>query len=126
MNFWDFFWLLVWTFFFVAYLMMLFQIFGDLFRDHELSGWVKALWVIFLIVFPFLGALVYLIARGKGMAQRQAGDMRRMQEQTDARIREVAGTGSSATDQIASAKALLDSGAITAAEFDQLKSKALS
>lgn len=125
MNFWDFFWLLVWSFFFVAYLMLLFQIFGDLFRD-DMSGWFKALWVIFLIVAPFLGALVYLIARGRGMAERQAKQMRAAREQNDAYIRDVAGGGKNATEQIASAKSLLDSGAITAAEFEQLKAKALS
>lgn len=124
MNFWDFFWLLVWSFFFVAYLMILFHIFGDLFRDH-MSGWLKALWVLFLIIAPFLGALIYLIARGHGMAERQAAAMRQMQNDADARIREVAGTKTPA-DQIASAKQLLDNGAITATEFEQLKSKALA
>jgi hypothetical protein len=124
MNFWDFFWLLIWSFFFVAYLMILFHIFGDLFRDH-MSGWLKALWVIFLIVAPFLGALIYLIARGRGMAERQAAAVREMQDQADARIREVAGS-KSAADQIASAKQLLDSGAITPEEFAQLKTKALA
>ncbi|HEX5578115.1 MAG TPA: PLDc N-terminal domain-containing protein, partial [Candidatus Limnocylindria bacterium] len=83
MNFWDFFWLLVWSFFFVAYLMILFHIFGDLFRDH-MSGWLKALWVLFLIIAPFLGALIYLIARGHGMAERQAAAMRQMQNDADA------------------------------------------
>lgn len=126
MDFWGFFWLLVWSFFFVAYLMLLFHIFGDIFRD-EMSGWFKALWVIFLIILPFLGALIYLIARGRGMAERQASDVRRMREQSDAYIRDVAGSsGSSPTDQIASAKALLDSGTITAEEFEHLKRKALA
>lgn len=124
MDFWDFFWLLVWSFFFVAYLMVLFQIFGDLFRDH-MSGWFKALWVIFLIVAPFLGSLIYLIARGHGMAERRAGDIQQMQAQADAHIREVAGS-KNASEQIASAKSLLDSGAITPQEFEQLKAKALS
>ena len=75
MDFWDFFWLLVWSFFFVCYLMVLFQVIGDLFRDKDLSGWWKALWIIFLIIFPFLALLIYLIARGRGMAERQAGEM---------------------------------------------------
>jgi UPF0716 family protein affecting phage T7 exclusion len=125
-SFWDFFWLLVWTFFFVMYLMVLFQIIGDLFRDRELSGWWKALWIIFLIIFPFLAAIIYLIARGRGMAERQAGEMRKAQVATDQYIKSVASQGSSPADQIASAKSLLDSGAITQQEFEQLKAKALA
>ncbi len=123
MGFSDFFWLLVWSFFFIAYLMILFQVLGDLFRD-DMSGWFKALWIVALIVVPFLSLLIYLIVRGRGMAERQAGSIRDMRAQTDAHIREVASTAS-ATDQIASAKALLDSGAITSQEFEQIKRKAL-
>jgi hypothetical protein len=125
-SFWDFFWLLVWTFFFVMYLMVLFQIIADLFRDKDLSGWWKALWIIFLIIFPFLAAIVYLIARGRSMAERQAGQMREAQVATDQYIKSVASQGSSPADQIASAKSLLDSGAITQQEFEQLKAKALA
>jgi ABC-type multidrug transport system fused ATPase/permease subunit len=125
MNFWDFFWLLIWTFFFVAYLMVLFQIFGDLFRD-DMSGGLKALWVVALIIVPFLSALIYLIVRGRGMAERQAEAIRRAQAQTDTHIREVAGSSTSSTEQITTAKALLDSGAITAEEFDRLKQRALA
>lgn len=124
MDFWDFFWLLVWSFFFVAYLMILFQVLGDLFRD-DMSGWFKALWVLALIVIPFLALLIYLIVRGRGMAERQASSVRDLQARTDAHIRDVAGTGS-ATEQIAAAKGLLDSGAITSAEFEQIKRKALA
>jgi hypothetical protein len=124
-NFGDFFWLLIWTFVFVFYLMVLFQILGDLFRDKDLSGWLKALWVIALIVVPFLSALIYLIARGRGMAERQAGAMRRAQESTDSYIQEVAGRTSPA-DQIATAKGLLDNGTINQAEFDRLKATALA
>jgi hypothetical protein len=125
-SFWDFFWLLVWTFFFVMYLMVLFQIIGDLFRDKDLSGWWKALWIIFLIIFPFLAAIIYLIARGRSMADRQAGEMRKAQAATDQYIKSVASQGSSPADQIASAKSLLDSGAINEQEFEQLKQKALA
>ena len=125
-SFWDFFWLLVWTFFFVMYLMILFQIIGDLFRDKDLSGWWKALWIIFLIIFPFLAAIIYLIARGRSMADRQAGEMRKAQVATDQYIKSVASQGSSPADQIASAKSLLDSGAINQQEFEQLKQKALA
>ena len=125
-SFWDFFWLLIWTFFLVMYLMILFHIIGDLFRDKDLSGWWKALWIIFLIIFPFLAAFIYLIARGRGMAERQAGEMRKAQVATDQYIKSVASQGSSPADQIASAKSLLDSGAITQQEFEQLKAKALA
>jgi type VI protein secretion system component VasK len=125
MNFSDWFWLLIWTFVFVCYLMVLFQIIGDLFRDRDLSGWWKAVWIIFLIIFPFLAALIYLIARGRGMAERQAGEVKRAQAETDQYIQSVAGRSNPA-DQIASAKSLLDSGAITQEEFDKLKAKALS
>jgi hypothetical protein len=124
-SFWDFFWLLVWTFFFVMYLMVLFQIIADLFRDRDLSGGWKALWVIFLIIFPFLAALVYLIARGRGMAERHMAAARSAQAATDQYIKSVATQGSPA-DQIASAKSLLDSGTITQQEFEQLKAKALA
>lgn len=121
----SFFWLLVWSFFFVMYLMILFHIIGDLFRDRELSGWWKALWVIALIIFPFLTALIYLIARGRGMAERQAGEMRQAQEATDSYIQQVAGR-SNPTEQIATAKNLLDQGTITQTEFDRLKASALA
>jgi len=126
MDFWDFFWLLVWSFFFVFYLMVLFHVITDLFRDKDLSGWWKALWIIFLIVAPFLSLLIYLIARGRGMAERQAGQMQEAQAATDQYIKSVASQGASPADQIASAKSLLDSGAITQQEFDQLKQKALA
>jgi hypothetical protein len=108
------------------YLMVLFQIIADLFRDRDLSGGWKALWVIFLIIFPFLAAIIYLIARGRSMADRQAGEMRKAQVATDQYIKSVASQGSSPADQIASAKSLLDSGAITQQEFEQLKQKALA
>jgi predicted ferric reductase len=125
-SFWDWFWLLVWTFVFVMYLMVLFHIIADLFRDKDLSGWWKALWIIFLIIFPFLAAFIYLIARGKGMAERHAGEMRQAQAATDQYIKSVASQGASPADQIASAKSLLDSGAITQQEYEQLKAKALA
>jgi type VI protein secretion system component VasK len=125
MDFGDFFWLLIWSFFLVCYLMILFQIIGDLFRDKELSGWWKALWIVALIVVPFLSALIYLIARGRGMAERQAGEVRRAQAATDSYIQQVAGRDNPA-DQIATAKGLLDSGTISPAEFEQLKATALA
>jgi type VI protein secretion system component VasK len=124
-SFWDWFWLLVWTFFFVCYLMVLFQIIADLFRDRDLSGWWKAVWIIFLIIFPFLTAVIYLIARGQGMAERHAGEVRRSQVAADQYIQSVAGRSNPA-EQIASAKNLLDNGAITQEEFEKLKAKALA
>jgi hypothetical protein len=125
MGFWDFLWLLFWSYIFVAYLVLLFHIITDVFRDRDLGGFAKALWMIGLIVFPFLIAFIYLIARGKGMAERQAGAARQAQADTDQYIQSVAGAPSSA-DQIASAKALLDAGTISQPEFDQLKAKALA
>ncbi|WP_345761193.1 SHOCT domain-containing protein [Diaminobutyricibacter sp. McL0608] len=125
MNFWDFVSFFFWTFVFIAYLMILFSIIGDLMRDHKLNGWWKAVWVIFLIFLPFLTALVYLIARGRGMAQRQQAAMQAAQADTNSYIRTVAGSSSPA-DDIAKAKALLDSGALTQAEFDNLKANALA
>jgi len=125
MTFGGFFWLLIWSFFFVFYLMILFHILGDLFRDKGLSGWWKALWVIALIIFPFLSALIYLIARGKGMAERQAGEIQEAQAATDSYIQQVAGRGDPA-QQIATAKGLLDQGTISQTEFDQLKAAALA
>ncbi|MBD8079354.1 SHOCT domain-containing protein [Cellulosimicrobium arenosum] len=105
--------------------MVLFQIIADLFRDTELSGWWKAVWIIFLIFLPVLTALIYLIARGRGMARRQAAMVAAAKQDTDSYIRDVA-TKSSPADQIASAKALLDAGTISQPEFDQLKAKALA
>ncbi|MGW5241455.1 SHOCT domain-containing protein [Monashia sp. NPDC004114] len=125
-SFWDWFWLLVWTFVFVMYLMVLFQILTDLFRDKDVNGWVKALWVIGLIVFPFLVALIYLIVRGRGMAERQMKDYEAARQSTESYIKSVAQESKTPADQIAAAKSLLDSGAITQAEFDQLKAKALA
>ena len=113
-------------FLFVIWFWLLIAIFSDLFRDHETSGGVKVLWVIFLILLPFLGILIYLLVRGHGMNARAAAQQKEMQEAMNAQIRAAAGSSSSAADQIAQAKSLLDSGAITQAEFDAMKSKALT
>jgi hypothetical protein len=125
MSFWDFFWLLIWSYVFFAYLMLLFHIFRDVFRDRDLGGVAKAVWVVGLIVLPFLAALIYLIARGRGMAERQNAAARQAQADADQYIESVANPAGPA-DEIASAKALLDSGSITPTEFDQLKAKALA
>ncbi|GAS91403.1 SHOCT domain-containing protein [Mycolicibacterium brisbanense] len=122
---WDFLWHFLIIFAWIAYLLVLFQILGDLFwRDHETSGWIKAVWVIFLIVFPWLTAFVYLIVRGKGMAQRAATAAAAAKQETDAYIREAAGR--TPAQEIADAKALLDAGTINQAEYEALKAKALS
>jgi len=125
MGFWDFFWLLVWSFFFVMYLMVLFHIISDLFRDNSLNGWLKALWIIALLVVPFLSALIYLIARGRGMAERQTRQIESTRAATDQYIQTVAGHSNPA-GEIETAKALLDSGTITQAEFETLKQKTLA
>ena len=122
---WDFLWHFLIIFGWIAYLLVLFQILTDLFwRDHETSGFVKAIWVFFLIVFPWLGALVYLLARGKGMAERARAAAVAAKKQTDDYITEAAGR--SPAQEIADAKGLLEAGAISQAEFDSLKAKALS
>jgi hypothetical protein len=124
-GFWDFFWFLVWIFLFMAYLIVLFQILTDLFRDAELSGWWKAIWVVFLIFVPMVTALIYLIARGRGMARRNIAAAQDAKSATDDYIKSVA-TPVSPADQIASAKKLLDEGTITPEEFASLKAKALA
>ncbi|MGN8552256.1 UNVERIFIED_CONTAM: SHOCT domain-containing protein [Microbacterium sp. SLM126] len=124
-SFWDFLLWIFWFYILFACIWIFITIIVDLFRDHTLNGWGKALWVIFLIVVPFLAALIYLIARGKGMTQREMERRGQAQSEANDYIRSVAGT-SSPTSEIESAKKLLDSGAITQAEFDALKAKALA
>ncbi len=123
-SFGDLIWWFLWAFVFFTYLMALFVVIGDLFRDHKLNGWWKAVWIIFLIFVPFLTLLVYLIARGKGMAERGAAQAKEYKAAQDSYIKSVA--GASPSEEIAKAKSLLDSGAITPAEFDSIKAKALS
>jgi ABC-type multidrug transport system fused ATPase/permease subunit len=118
-----FLWLLEF-FVFVIWFWLLITIFSDLFRDHETSGGVKALWVVLVLVFPFIGILAYLIVRGSGMAARAAKAAQETQEQMDAYVRTTT-AGATAADQIAQAKSLLDSGAIDQGEYDRLKAKAL-
>jgi hypothetical protein len=128
MDFWKFIWLLVMSFFFVAFLMILFMIFIDIFRDRETGGWAKAGWTFLVFVFPFLGSLIYLIVRGGGMARRRNEENQMRRAAQEEYIRSVAGAGSVAapTGRVAEAKALLDSGAITPEEFSRLKAKALA
>ncbi|HQZ84339.1 MAG TPA: SHOCT domain-containing protein [Actinomycetota bacterium] len=113
-------------FLFFAWFMCLFWIFGDIFRSHDMGGFAKTLWVILVIVVPWFGVLIYLIARGSGMSRRAVEQQKEIQAAQSEYIKSVAGSGDSAADQISSAKALLDAGTITQAEFDSMKAKALS
>ena len=119
----------IWTvfiiFMWIIWLWLLFSIFGDLFSDHETSGAAKAGWTVLVLLLPYLGVLIYLIVRGGGMAGRSAARARAAQADFDAYVRDTAGSGGAAAE-IAHAKELLDSGAITQAEFEQLKSKAMA
>ena len=113
-------------FLFFAWFMCLFWIFGDIFRSKDLGGGAKTVWVLFVIIIPWLGLLVYLIARGHGMQTRQMEQAQEIQRAQAEYIKSVTASSTGAADQIASAKSLLDSGAITQAEFDHLKAKALA
>ncbi|WP_433606076.1 PLDc N-terminal domain-containing protein [Prescottella agglutinans] len=121
-SFWDFFWLVFAFFAFAAYVMVLFSILTDLFRDHRTPGWGKAVWVFFLFVLPVIGEVVYLITRGHGMVDRAAAADRHFRQAEDAYIRRAAGT--SAEQELATAKSLLDSGAITDEEYRVLAARA--
>jgi predicted PurR-regulated permease PerM len=118
----------MWTFFLVfiwlAWLWLLVTIAVDIFRRRDTSGWVKAVWLIFIVFLPFLGVLIYLITQGDGMGQRQMEHVQQQQRQFDSYVRERAGSAGAAAE-IEKAKALLDAGTITPAEFDQIKAKAL-
>jgi hypothetical protein len=125
----DFGEVLLWSFWFfiwIAALMVWFRCLFDLFGDHTLSGWGKAGWAILLIFVPWVGALIYLIARGRSMTERQMAKAAELQSAQADYIKQVAGAPTSAADQIASAKALLDAGTINQSEFESLKAKALS
>jgi hypothetical protein len=122
---WSMFVFFTWILFF----WLLFTVFGDLFSRHDISGWAKAGWTVLVICLPFLGIFIYLISQGKGMGERRVKDVQAQQQQMDDYVRSVAGSGGGgggATAEIQRGKELLDSGAITQAEFDQLKAKALA
>jgi hypothetical protein len=124
-SFWDVMWFVFVSFAFVAYLMVLFRIFGDLFRDPDTSGIVKSVWIVALILVPLITSLVYLIVRGRGMVQRDVEGVAKMRKEQDAYIRDVAGSHRSPAEEIAHAREMLDAGLITQPEFDRLKEKAL-
>jgi hypothetical protein len=111
----------LWIFLFVAWILVLFTIIGGLFRDHELSGWVKAVWILFLIFIPFLTALVYLVVRGPGMRDRSVREQADVRRHLESYIRETAGT--SPVDELHKLNELKERGAISDAEFDRLKAK---
>jgi Short C-terminal domain/Phospholipase_D-nuclease N-terminal len=119
---------IIWTMFvffaFVLWIWLLIAVFADIFRRHDISGWGKAGWSIFIIFLPLLGVLTYMISQGKSMAERKAQDMQAAQSQFDQHIRTVASGGAAA--EISQAKQLLDAGTITPAEFEQIKTRALS
>ena len=119
----------LWTMFiffmWILWFYLLFTVFADLFSRHDIGGWGKAGWTVFVILLPFLGVFIYLIVEGKAMGERRMKQVQATQAQTDTYIKSVAGSAS-ASDQIAQAKQLLDNGTITQTEFDQLKAKALA
>ena len=121
----DVFWTMIIFFCWVIWIWMVIVIFSDIFSRHDISGWSKALWSVFIIVLPFLGVLVYLIANSKGMAERKMGQAQAQRAEFDSYVQNVAASSGPA-HEIDKAKSLLDSGAITQAEFDALKAKALA
>jgi Short C-terminal domain/Phospholipase_D-nuclease N-terminal len=124
-TFGDVMWTMFVFFAWILFFWMLFGVFGDLFGRHDISGWAKAGWTVFVIILPFLGIFVYLISQGKGMGERAQQRAQAQQAQVDDYVRSVASSGSP-TDEIARGKELFDSGAITQAEYDQLKARALA
>ena len=112
-------------FLWILWFWLLFTVFADIFRRHDLSGLGKTGWIVFAILLPFLGVFVYLITQNVGMTERQLERTRAQRERFDAHVQQAAGSGGAA-DEIEKAKQLLDSGAITQAEFDALKEKALA
>jgi ABC-type multidrug transport system fused ATPase/permease subunit len=126
-SFGDIFWSVLWFFFLFIWIMVLFHVLTDLFRDHSVSGVTKTLWVLFLVFLPFLAVFIYLLVRGKGMGERAAAQRQQAQQEFAGYVRNVAATSETTpTEQIARAKELLDAGAINQSEFERLKAKALA
>ena len=121
----DLMWTMIVFFLWVAWFWLLFTVWFDIFRRHDVSGFGKAAWLIFTLVLPFLGVLIYVITQNEGMTQRNVERAKAQREQLDTYVRETAGAGGAAAE-IEKAKQLLDSGAITQAEFDAIKQKALA
>ena len=125
-TFLDSFWTLIMFFLWILWFWLLFTVFADIFRRHDLSGWGKTGWLVFTILLPFLGVFVYLITQNDGMTQRNLERAQAQKAQFDTYVRDAAGSGGGAAVEIDKAKQLLDSGAITQAEFDSIKQKALA
>jgi hypothetical protein len=121
----DLMWTFVLFFALLVYFWLIITVFGDLFRRHDVSGWGKAGWIVFVLVLPLIGSLTYLVTQGRTMADRDVRQGRQMKQQTDEYIRSVAAPGFHGVDEIARAKELLDRGAISQEEFDQLKRRVL-
>jgi len=117
---------MLWFFLFFIWIWLLITVFADIFRDHGMSGWGKAAWIIFVIIFPFLGVFVYLIARGGSMGERAMKQQQAAQAQFDSYVKEVAGSSGSPADELARLADLKSKGVISDAEFEQLKAKALA
>jgi Short C-terminal domain/Phospholipase_D-nuclease N-terminal len=123
----EVFWTILVFFAFVVWLWLLFSVFADLFRRDDISGWVKVIWIVFIVVLPFIGVFAYLIVEHAGMTKRSLERQRAVQSQMDDYVRSVAGQGNgSPASEIARAKQLLDSGAISESEFEQIKRRALT
>jgi hypothetical protein len=120
----DIFWTMLIFVLWIVWFMLLFRVFADIFRRQDIHGFAKTLWVIFVIIVPFLGVFIYLIVESRGMAERSVADAQASQQQFDTYVKSVSGSGGAAAE-IEKAKGLLDSGAITQAEFDSIKAKAL-
>lgn len=120
------FWMMLWFFLWIIWLMILFRVIVDLFSDHELSGWGKALWLIFMIVLPYLGVFVYLIARGRQMTERARKQAERSDKEFKDYVKQAAGTGASPADELTRLAALRADGTLTEAEFQQAKSRLLA
>jgi hypothetical protein len=122
----DAFWTILWIFGFVIWLWLLFMIITDLFRDHQQSGWAKAMWVILLLFLPLFGTLLYLIVRGSGMHERSAASARAAQERFDQYVQNAAGNGRSNADELEKLARLRDQGVLTPEEYDREKAKILA
>ncbi|QES03587.1 SHOCT domain-containing protein [Streptomyces venezuelae ATCC 10712] len=122
----NMFWTMLMLFLWILWFMLLFRIIGDIFRDDDLNGWGKAGWSAFVILLPFLGVFVYLIARGRSMGERELKRIRQNEEQFRSYVRETTGSGGGQAEELSRLAELKNSGAITEAEFTQAKAKVLA
>ena len=122
----ELFFTMLWFFLFVAWIWLLISLVADIFRSHDISGWGKALWTLLIVILPVLGALIYLIARGQGMAERQLQDYQRRDDEFRAYVRDASRNGASAADELTKLARLRDGGVITPEEFEAEKTKLLA